>query len=141
MRYVAAPGTPAARVLPDAPVEKPEADPAAPYVAYLDDHAPKWSEITSAAAKAPSGQEMPVAFAVAKDLGYPRDIARLALLADPPPAKAAPAGLGALTGIGPTARRLAAAWIAGDKAAGEKLRRSYPATWARLLEETPDLPR
>lgn len=80
IRYVAKPGTPAEGLIGD----KAETEPvtvAEAYRDFLDTNAPKWEEIVDAA----EGQRFPMlaAEAKARELGYAKDIARMALTIRP----------------------------------------------------------
>lgn len=133
MRLCAAPATGAAQVLPVA-VGEPEDDSMAPAERYLDNHAPEWKEVALAAAKAAPGKAIDAAYDTAKELGYSRDVARMVLEVKPPPAQII-LGTGPLSGVGNAGRKLVERWRQGDMAAAEKLKKSYPATYVRILAE------
>lgn len=133
MRYVAKPGTTASRVLDDAS-GAPETSQKAPAQRYLDENAPAWEDIAKAAAKAPPAQAVAVSYDVAKELGYSRDIARMALDVRPPPATPL-LGTGPLSGVGRAGRVLVDRWRAGDLDAARELMRKYPATYVRIRAE------
>lgn len=133
MRFVAKPGTTAAKALPEATSE-PETNPKAPAERYLTEHASSWEQVATAAAEAPPAQATTAAYDEAKSLGYSRDIARMALDVRPPPATAL-LGTGPLAGVGRAGRTLVERWRAGDLKAAADLRRKYPATYARILRE------
>jgi hypothetical protein len=135
LRYCAPPNSTAAEILPPAP-SQPVTDPSAPVRTWLDDNVPDWRAITDAAAKVAPQQAETVAFAVAKDMGVSREIARLALQAKPlPTPPPQPLGLDPLAGIGRAGRALARRFLDGDAAAGLELAQKYPATYARLIRE------
>ena len=134
MRYVAKPGTTASRVLDDAS-GSPETSQKAPAKRYLEEHAPEWQQIAKAAADAPPAQSpIAVAYDSAKELGYSRDIARMALDVQPPPPQVI-LGTGPLSGVGRACRILVERWRSGDMQAAADLKRKYPATYVRILTE------
>lgn len=138
MKIVGKPGTEAAKILDPAP-STPETNAKAPATRYLEEVAPKWEQVAKAAAEAPPAQAISTAMEVAKDLGYSRDIARMALDVRPPPPQTI-LGTGPLSGVGRAGRALVDRWRSGDLAAARELRKKYPATYARLLTEEPNLP-
>ncbi len=141
IRYLAVPKTDAAKVLDTAPIkEKPETSVVPAFKEYLDDAHPKWREVAQAAAKAQPPERIIKANEKASDLGMTRDEAQMALTASPYAEKTfGPVGIGRFSGVGRSARRLIQAWRTGDLTAALKLMRSYPATYRRLLIESPEL--
>lgn len=140
IRYVAKPGTMAERALDVTAPSEPEDSVIPAQQEWLDANAEGWRQVAKAASEAPPQERAGVAYKTAKRLGFTRDIAQLAISASPYPMRtAAPLAIGPLSGVGAAGRRLAQRWLAGDAAAGEELRRKYPATWTRLRAENPAL--
>lgn len=133
MSYCAAPDSKAAKLLPPAK-DAPEVNAKAVSKEWLNDHSPGWEKVAKKVAQAQPQDAERIAKATAKAVGVPVRNVPVILQAQPPAAML-PLGTGPLSGVGNAGRRLVEAWRRGDMEAAAKLKRSYPATYKRILIE------